>query len=69
MINKNNDYNKRILIATILSTVLIISWIKYYARKTLPEAKQFEEMQELKKKETLSNVKYMIQRFFLLPKF
>ena len=51
MINKNNDYNKRILIATILSTVLIISWIKYYARKTLPEAKQFEEMQELKKKE------------------
>lgn len=34
--NNNFNYEKRIILATVLSTVLMISWIKYYGSKTLP---------------------------------
>lgn len=34
--NNNFDYNKRIIIATIISTILMVAWLKYYGSKTLP---------------------------------
>ena len=34
--NNNFDYNKRIIIATIISTILMVAWVKYYGSKTLP---------------------------------
>ena len=36
MKNNNFNYDKRILIATILSTILMVAWLKYYGNKTLP---------------------------------
>ena len=34
--NNNFDYNKRIIVATIISTILMVAWVKYYGSKTLP---------------------------------
>ena len=60
--NNKDDYNKRIIIATILSTILMILWIRYYGKKTIPaevleaqkEVKQ-EQVIETKEKEVISN--------------
>jgi len=35
MYGGNDDYNRRILLATILSTFLIVLWVRYYGEKTL----------------------------------
>ena len=35
MYNNNNNYNKRIFLATFISTILIVSWTKFYASKTI----------------------------------
>jgi hypothetical protein len=37
---KNNNDDKRILLATLLSTILIVGWMKYYGGKTLPKSQK-----------------------------
>ncbi len=44
MINNKDNYNTRIIIATIISTILMVAWIKFYGKKTLPEVERQEEL-------------------------
>ena len=50
--NNKDDYNKRIIIATILSTILMILWIRYYGKKTIP-AEVLEAQKEVKQEQVI----------------
>ncbi|HSQ97424.1 MAG TPA: membrane protein insertase YidC [Rickettsiales bacterium] len=43
---QNDNYNKRILVATLLSTALIVLWIKYYGTKTIPQEELKNDVKE-----------------------
>ncbi|MDD2839877.1 MAG: membrane protein insertase YidC [Rickettsiales bacterium] len=60
----NDNYNKRVLLATVLSTVLIFFWIKYYGKKTIPQEElkiqngiKQEQTIEIKKEESIKENK------------
>lgn len=56
MRNNNDNYNTRIIIATLLSTILMIAWIKFYGKRTLPQnTKKIE--QEIKQEEVIEKSK------------
>lgn len=65
----NDNYSKRVLLATVLSTALIFFWIKYYGKKTIPqeelkvqnETKQ-EQVVNIKKEESKQEVKKEIKQ-------
>ncbi len=48
----NNDYNKRILVATLLSTALVFFWIRYYGKKIVPQ-EQLKAENEIKQEQTI----------------
>ena len=50
--NNKDEYNKRIIIATILSTILMILWIRYYGKKTIP-AEVLEAQKEVKQEQVI----------------
>ena len=33
----NDNYNTRIILASVISTFLMVAWIRYYGKKTLPQ--------------------------------
>lgn len=56
MINNKDNYNTRIIIATIVSTILMVAWIKFYGKRTIPQLEKkeeikFEQEQTLEQKE------------------
>ena len=67
MINNNDNYNKRIITATVISTILMVAWIKFYGNRTLKreikqEKKQIEQnIYNEKQKEILENKKIVIE--------
>ena len=50
--NNKDDYNKRIIIATILSTILMVLWIRYYSKKTIP-AEVLQAQKEIKQEQII----------------
>ena len=50
--NNKDDYNKRIIIATILSTILMVLWIRYYGKKTIP-AEVLQAQKEIKQEQII----------------
>lgn len=50
--NNKDDYNKRIIIATILSTILMVLWIRYYGKKTIP-AEVLQAQKEVKQEQVI----------------
>lgn len=50
--NNKDDYNKRIIIATILSTILMVLWVRYYGKKTIP-AEVLQAQKEVKQEQVI----------------
>ncbi len=60
MRNNKDNYNTRIIIATVLSTFLMIAWMKFYGKKTIPQdAKKIN--QEIKHEQTLEKTEEKIE--------
>ena len=63
MRNNKDNYNTRILIATLLSTLLMVLWVRFYGKRTIPNVEKKENIeikQEIAKntqKEELVNAK------------
>lgn len=64
---KKDNYNTRIIIATLLSTILMVAWIKYYGKKTLPDTtkkveQKIQQEQVLEKKQEVVAEKKIEQK-------
>lgn len=63
----NNNYNIRIILASIISTILMVLWIRYYGKRTLPQTfdkavnKAEQEYKEEKEEQNLLEKKLSIE--------
>ncbi len=60
MRNNKDNYNTRIIIATVLSTFLMISWMKFYGKKTLPQDTK-KIQQEVKQEQIVEKTEEKIE--------